>query len=37
MPADTLYDGKPHIVTDNLGFKTGDVLKGDLFPELSTV
>lgn len=32
MPADTLYDGSPHPVTDPLHLAIGDTLSGDLFP-----
>jgi len=36
MPTSTRYDGKFHIVTKDSGFAEGEVLNGDLFPELST-
>ena len=35
MPDGTSFDGKPHIVTDDLGLAVGDTLKGDLFPLVS--
>jgi ectoine hydroxylase-related dioxygenase (phytanoyl-CoA dioxygenase family) len=35
--ADTIYSGKPHIVTDPLGLKTGGSLEGDLFPLVSEI
>jgi phytanoyl-CoA hydroxylase len=35
MPDGTSFDGKPHIVTDDLGLVPGDRLTGDLFPLVS--
>jgi ectoine hydroxylase-related dioxygenase (phytanoyl-CoA dioxygenase family) len=34
MPAETLYSGAGHVVTDPLGLKAGDQLDGELFPRV---
>jgi phytanoyl-CoA hydroxylase len=34
MSRETLYDGKHHVVTDPLNLSVGDVLTGDLFPDV---
>ncbi|MGW0364038.1 phytanoyl-CoA dioxygenase family protein [Streptomyces sp. NPDC002990] len=36
MDADTVYDGRPHPVTDGVGLLPGDRLDGDLFPPLTS-
>jgi ectoine hydroxylase-related dioxygenase (phytanoyl-CoA dioxygenase family) len=35
MPADTRFDGSPHMVTDGQGFEPGQILEGALFPAVS--
>jgi phytanoyl-CoA hydroxylase len=35
MPDGTVFDGKPHIVTDDLGLSVGDRLQGETFPLVS--
>lgn len=35
MPDDTIYSGKPHVVTDGQGLEKDQVLKGGLFPLLA--
>jgi ectoine hydroxylase-related dioxygenase (phytanoyl-CoA dioxygenase family) len=34
VPDGTLYNGRPHLVTDPLGLHAGDRLEGDMFPLL---
>lgn len=34
MDAETVYSGKPHVITDPLGLKEGDLLDGDMFPRV---
>jgi len=35
IPADTVYTGKPHVVTDAVGLQAGHPLSGGLFPQLA--
>jgi hypothetical protein len=35
MADGTLYNGKPHVVTDGLGLQPGEPLAGELFPVLA--
>ncbi len=37
IDADTVYDGRPHVVTDPLGLEAGSTLDGDLFPTAASV
>ena len=36
MPTTTAYTGASHIVTDGAGYQPGDILEGELFPDVST-
>lgn len=36
MPASTIYEGAPHVMTDGRDLKVGEVLNGETFPVVST-
>ena len=37
MPASTIYEGAPHVMTNGRDMKVGEVLNGETFPVVSTV